>query len=349
MIAAAIVLLAALTVLGGCGGEDDGGDTARDEFYGVVTGEPLPGQPQLARLGRGEVGTLRINLPWGSVQSGPGDPYDWSRYDALIGSAAENGIRVFATVYSSPTWAAATPEHPPLGRLEEFGDFARAAAERYGSDGAFWAENPELPRLPITNWEVWNEPNRTEFWQPAPDPQQYLELLRAVSTAIKGADPEAQIVLAGLFFQPSPEDGIPLADFVPELYDAGGGDLFDAVAVHPYAKTPDDALDSVQETRRVMDRLGDTDKPIWLTEVGWASGGVPSGVTVGLERQAEYLTETFQLMSENRDRLGIAGVIWYSLTDIPGGDLWPYHCGLFTLEGTPKPSWDAFVELTGGG
>ncbi|MGH2956573.1 MAG: GH39 family glycosyl hydrolase [Solirubrobacterales bacterium] len=347
-----VVLLVALTALGGCGGGDDGGDDegrpATDEFYGVVTGEPLPEEPEVARLGRGGVGTLRINLPWGSVQSAPDASYDWSRYDALIGAAAENRIRVFATIYSSPVWAAATPEHPPLDRLDEFEAFARAAVERYGSDGAFWSENPALPRVPITHWEVWNEPNRLEFWPAGPDPDEYLELLRAASTAIKGADPKAHVVLAGLFFEPSPEDGIPLAEYVPELYEAGGGDLFDAVAVHPYAKTPKDALQSVKGTREVMERFGDGEKPIWLTEIGWATAGIPSGVTVGPEEQAEYLTETFELMAENRDSLGIAGVIWYSLADIPGGDIWVYHSGLFTLDGTPKPSWDAFVELTGG-
>lgn len=352
MIAAAVVLLAALALLGGCGrgadGEDGGDPATTDEFYGVVTAEPLPEAPELARLRRGGAGTLRINLPWGSVQGGPDAPYDWSRYDAVIGAAAEKGIRVLATVYSSPVWAEPTPEHPPLDRLHEFESFTRAAVERYGDGGAFWSENPELPEVPITHWEVWNEPNRTEFWQPAPDPGQYLRLLRAVSGAIRGADPEAQVVLAGLFYEPSPGDGIPLADFLPELYDAGGGNLFDAVAVHPYAKTPEDALESVRGTRELMERFGDGEKPIWLTEVGWATAGAPSGVTVGLERQAEYLTETFELISGERQRLGIGGVIWYSLTDVAGGDLWPHHCGLFRLDGSPKPSWQAFVELAAG-
>jgi hypothetical protein len=332
-----------------CGGEDDGGRGAAHEFYGVVTAEPLPGAPELARLGRGGVGTLRINLPWGSVQNAPDAPYDWSRYDEVIARAAENGIRVFATIYSSPIWAEATPEHPPLGaNLPGLAAFTRAAVERYGADGSFWKENRQLPELPITNWELWNEPNRTEFWPTGPDPAQYLILLRALSGAVKAADPSAQVVLAGLWFRPGPEDGVPLTDYLPALYEGGGASLFDAVAVHPYEATPQEALEAVGETRELMAGFGDAEKPIWVTEIGWATDGFPSGLTTTPEGQAQYLSESFALLAESRERLGIAGVIWYSLTDVAGGDLWLNHCGLFTIDGTPKPSWEAFVELTGG-
>ena len=47
------------------------------------------------------------------------------------------------------------------------------------------------------------------------------------------------------------------------------------------------------------------------------------------------------------ERLGLYGVIWYSLNDAPG-PLWPADSGLFTLAGAAKPSWRALVRLTGG-
>ena len=96
-----------------------------------------------------------------------------------------------------------------------------------------------------------------------------------------------------------------------------------------------------------MNRAGDEDGDIWISEVGWASGGRPSGLTVGPERQAAYLTQTYELAAEARERLGLAGVIWFSLNDTPG-PLWPGHCGLFELDGNPKPSWGALTRLTGG-
>ena len=312
----------------------------------MVSGEPLPGDSLLARLGQGNVGTLRIDLAWGSVQAGPGAAYDWSHYDPVIASAAQHGIRVLATVYSSPTWAESTPEHPPLGSaLPGFEAFVRAAAHRYGANGTFWTQHSQLPKLPITDWQLWNEPNSGLFWKPKPDAGQYLTLLRAFNAAIKGVDPGAEILLTGLF--PTPAHGVTTERFLTDLYQGGGGGLFDAVAVHPYASTPQRVLPVVEDARTLMSRFGDAEKPIWITEIGWASGGDPSSITVGTARQAEYLTQTFQLAAANRTRLRIAGVIWYSLSDLPGST-WVSHSGLFTIDDSPKPSWDALVQLTGG-
>jgi polysaccharide biosynthesis protein PslG len=312
----------------------------------VISAEPLPSADQLARMGRGKVGTLRINLAWGSVQAGPHAGYDWSHYDGVIGDAAKNGIRVLPTVYSSPTWAEPTPEYPPLGeRLPEFEDFARAAVERYGTNGNFWKQNPGIPRMPITLWQLWNEPNSPLFWKPTPDPGDYLALLRGFDSAARGADPHARILLGGLF--PDPAGGITMQAFMSALYRGGAEGLFDAAAIHPYAANPTIALARTEQLRRAMDRAGDHVAGLWISEVGWASGGDPSGLTVGPERQADYLRRTFQLEAEHRVELGLRGVIWYSLNDA-AGSVWPAHCGLFNLDGTAKPSWGAFTDLTRG-
>jgi hypothetical protein len=345
-------LLLGAVLLAGCGGgsgDDASGDApsgASRGFYGVISAEPLPAAAELARMGRGKVGTMRINLAWGTVQSGPDAPYDWSHYDDVVGQAAKNGIHVLATVYSSPAWAEPEPEYAPVGsRLRQFDDFVQAAVRRYGSNGTYWKDNPELPKVPIVDWQAWNEPNSPLFWKPEPDVSKYLEMLRGFNSAIHSADPDARILLGGLF--PTPHGGIDMTSFMSQLYQGGGKGLFDAAAIHPYAANPQNALSSTEDLRNVMDRSGDHDASIWISEVGWASAGQPSGLTVGPERQAEYVTRTFELAARDRERLGLDGVIWYSLNDTPG-PLWPGHCGLFTLDGSAKPSWDAFVELTGG-
>jgi hypothetical protein len=351
-VAAALAALLATALIAGCGegGDEQGSGAepaqAKDPFYGVISAEPLPGASELERLGRGGVGTLRVNLAWGAVQSGPDADYDWSHYDPVVAVAAQNGIRVLATIYGSPVWAEPGPEYPPLGgQLPRFRAFVQAAVERYGADGTFWSEHPDLPKLSVTEWQLWNEPNFALFWKPAPDPREYLKLLRAFRPAVKSADPSARILLGGLF--PTPTDGISLDEYLPAIYEGGGRRLFDAVALHPYASTPRDALDRVAQARDIMHRFGDADKPIWITEVGWASRGTPSGLVVGPAGQADYLRQTFELAAADRDRLRIAGVVWFSLNDTPG-PLWVGHCGLFTLDGTPKPAWGALTELAGG-
>ena len=345
-LALAVLVAVALVGCGGGEGGSDEGAKPNDPFYGVISAEPLPGAEQLAELGDGGVGTLRINLAWGSVQSGPDAPYDWSHYDPVVLAAARGGVRVLATIYSSPSWAASTAEIPPLGSdLAGFEQFARAAVGRYGSDGTFWSRHPDVPKLPIADWQLWNEPNSPLFWKPSPDADGYLKLLRAFHSAVKDTDPSAHILLGGLF--PTPHEGTPLEDFLAALYEGGGRDLFDAVALHPYARTPRDAIERVEQARRIMRRFGDAEKPIWITEVGWASRGTPPGLVVGPSGQADYVRQVFQLASDEREDLGIAGVVWYSLNDTPG-PLWVGHCGLFTVEGTPKPAWDAYAEVAGG-
>jgi polysaccharide biosynthesis protein PslG len=337
--------------LAACGGGDsdnNGGapaPRAAREFYGVISAEPFLDGATLERLGRGGVGTLRVNFGWGLVQASRGAPYDWSRYDLLVGGAAVNGIRVLATVYGSAIWAEPSPEYPPLGSaLPGFAAFVRAAVARYGADGTFWRQHPELPARPIEDWQLWNEPNSLYFWKPAPDPKSYLTVLRAFHTEVKRADPDASVMLGGLF--PTPK-GIDMPAYMSDLYRLGAAKLFDEAAVHPYAADPERALAATEELRGLMDRAGDGSKPIWITEVGWASGGQPSGLTVGPERQAEYLTRIFELAAGARQRLRLGGVVWFALSDTPG-PLWPGHCGLFGLDGEPMPAWHALTELTGG-
>lgn len=312
----------------------------------MIAPEPAPSASLLHKLGDGGAGTLRINLAWAYVQSGPGAAYDWGHYDPIVAGAARNGIRVLITVYSSPTWAEPSPETPPLGAaLPGFRAFVHAAAERYGSGGSFWSDHPDLPELPVTHWQLWNEENSPIFWKPAPDAAQYAGLLRAFRSAVTGADSDAQILIGGLF--PTPSGGIPMDDFLARVDQAGAGDQYDAAAVHPYASNPRQALARVAQLRTGLSAVGAASKPIWVTEIGWASGGSPSSVTVGPERQAAYLTQVFRLASADRDRLGIAGVLWYSLIDTPGS-VWVNNSGLFTVDGAAKPSWDAFVRQTGG-
>jgi hypothetical protein len=316
-------------------------------FYGVIAAQD-PTAAEIAQMGEGRVGTLRINLVWGAVQPSASSAIDWSYYDAIIGGAAQQGIRVLPTVYSSPLWVANRTNFPPTGQFRgPFGAFVRGAAERYGRNGTFWASNPSIPKIPVIDWQLWNEMNSPTFWFHRPNPKQYVKLLKAFNSAVKSVDPSAKVVLGGLFRTPRLRHGIPLDRYLPGIYRAKGKRLFDAVAVHPYATTPKQAVGAVKETRRVMSRFKDTKAKLWVTEVGWATGGVASALTVSPQRQASYLRNTFELLAKTRKRMKIAGVVWYSWRDLPGG-IWFNHTGLFTQTFDPKPSWDAFVSLTGG-
>src|SRR6266540_1242436 len=226
--------------------------TAPRGFYGVIPATD-PDPSEIARMGAGKVGTLRINLVWGAVQPNAGDALDWSHYDAIVGAAAEQGIRVLPTVYSSPSWAASASNHPPSkSHLNDFRAFVQAASARYGANGTFWSDHPTIPKLPIIDWQLWNEANSPSFWFRRPNPSQYVSLLRTFSGGIRACDSSAKVVLSGLFLTPRLTHGIPLDRYLPAIYRRKAKSLFDAVALHPYATTPRDALNAVKDVRKIM-------------------------------------------------------------------------------------------------
>jgi hypothetical protein len=320
-------------------------------FYGVIPATE-PNAFEIARMGAGRVGTLRINFVWGAVKPQATAALDWSRYDAIIGAAAQQGIRVLPTVYSSPIWAAAAPHYPPGRRYRrDFAAFVRAAVERYGSNGVFWSERPDVPRTPIRNWQLWNEPNLQGFWLPKLSSKSYVSLLRVFSHAVRRGDRFARVLLAGLFPSPTRRGGvigIPLQRYLSNIYRRKKAKaLFDGVAIHPYVRTPHRVLPWVKRTRRIMSGFNDKKTPIWLTEIGWTTGGDPSPLTVSPERQGAYLSRIFKLLAAKRVRFRIAGAIWYSWRDV-SDNAWFNHTGLFTEDFEPKPAWHAFTALTGG-
>jgi hypothetical protein len=225
-------------------------------------------------------------------------------------------------------------------------NFAAALVRRYGPGGAFWASHPGIPYLPIRAWQVWNEPNLVGFWAPQPDAAAYARLLSVVSAAIKSADPGAQVVTAGLPESTLP-GAIPLADYLNGIFDAGAGNAFDILAIHPYSSGTGETLAQIADARQVLSRRGSS-APIWITELGWATAGPPSKFTVGDVGQASLIKCTLTALAQERDTLGVAGVVYYFWRDPPprsdGYDNWHLHTGLLDPNGAQKPGYQAFSD-----
>lgn len=317
------------------------------EFFGVISLEH-PSASEFNTLGRGRVGTLRFLLYWPTVEPTPGQRV-WAPYDALVENAARNGIRVMPTIFGSPGFAAGRTQAPPSPAARgAFAQFVGDAVARYGNGGTFWQQNPGVPTLPITHWQLWNEVSSPSFWSKKPSPKKYGKLLKLTSRTIRGRDPAADVVLAGLFTRPMLKRAILIEDYLDGLYEVNKiKKFFDAVAVHPYATKPADAIRAVRKVRKVLKQNKDGRTPIWITEAGWASGGERSRFNVGPAGQAANLESLFSSLSAKSASLGIAGVIWYSLRDHVAPD-WIFNTGLFEANGSPKPAWSSFVRFTGG-
>lgn len=291
-----------------------------------------------AKLG---VRWLRTDIYWADVQAkGPGS-YDWSETDHILDLAQEFGIQLLPVVGTTPDWAkkdrdgASTPGNP-----DSFGRFLTAAVQRYKPRG-------------IRVWEIWNEPNLAGNWPPHPDPAAYADLLIAAHRAIKAQDPDATVILGGMAAArwtgpPFNVQHYTAPDFLQGIYDAGGGDAFDAVAYHPYSypDTPDADWRwngwgiMSGPLRDLMISHGDGDKPIWITEFGAPTNDGNGGISEA--EQAETLREGVRLARES-DWAG--PLFWYGYRDL-GGDVGnnEHWFGILDEKSRRKPAWNAYLD-----
>jgi polysaccharide biosynthesis protein PslG len=259
------------------------------------------------RMATNGVESVRLAIRWDVVQAGGPDALDLAGADAEIAAAAARGLRVLPVVQGTPAWSAPEPARPPADP-DDYGRFLAALVARYGPQGSLWAERPDLPRIPVRAWQLWNEPNLTRYWTGKPFAGTFVRLLRAAHTALHAADPGATVVLAGL-----PNESWKA---LRRIYAAGGRGTFDAVALHPYTGQPADVLRLVRYARNVMRNAGDGRRPVWITELSWpaAKGGVPH--PVGFETtdkgQARRLDAVMKLLVQNRRERKIARVFWYT-------------------------------------
>ena len=309
-------------------------------FFGVVPQGALSAG-DFERM-RGVVGTLRVPVLWAQAEPRPGS-FDFGSLDALVASAAEVGVRVLPFVYGTPAWLSGDPARPPLnarGRAA-WASFLHTLVRRYGPRGELWRGRGA--RLPIREWQIWNEPNFLLFWWPRPSPAGYARLLGFSARSIRSADPGAKIVAAGL----APVEGgmLPWA-FLRKLYEYPGvRHSFDLAAVHPYSSSLRGVTYQVRKARQAMAAGGDARKPLLVSELGVASDSrLPTAFNRGLKGQASFLRRAYGVLLGARRRWRIAGIDWYAWQDMPTSDPHCVFCeyaGLFDSSGKPKAAWRA--------
>lgn len=293
------------------------------------------------------IGTERQPFLWRELEPQPGR-WRFAAYDAFVASAARAGIAVMPILVDPPGWASTQPRLAGSGHMGPpaddavFAAFARRLVGRYGPRGAFWAAHPALPGMPVHSWQIWNEPNLPAYWEPRADARAYARLLAATAGAIHRGDPHAEVVGAGI---PNSNQGIPFTTYVASLLRAGAARSFDSFAIHPYAADADATLTAVTAARRMLDDAGAGSAGLWVTELGWASGGPPSPFTKSPAGQARALADSLRALGRARTALKLRGVVIFNWRDIalaPGAhDFWGFHTGLETAAGMPKPAYGA--------
>lgn len=329
-------------------------------FQGVMyDGASLDSPPSVKKrqfnlMAASGVESIRAVFIWEFMQPTPGAEFDFDRTDEVVGLAAERGITVLPVMLYAPPWARVYRNRlysPP--KTKPYLAYLRASIRRYGSRGSFWTDNPDVPKRPIRDWQVWNEPRIRDFWDVSKAnerygwPEGYARLLKASNRTIKATDPRARTVLGGLNGKAWKE--------LKRLYDAGAGGAFDVMAVHVYAQTERRVLGVLQLTRKVMDRAGDKRKPIFLTETAFpASRG--RAEPIQNQRQetpkgmAKRVRTLFSLMARARRPLKLGRVSWYTWTSsYRRGKSNFEFAGLQAskdgVEFTPQPALKAFRRI----
>lgn len=327
-------------------------------FFGVSPVDGLS-SADLATMGDARVGTYRLQISWRGIQHSEGGPYRWSETDSQIADAARNGIQVLPFVYGTPGFVANNPRRAPLDSAaakQGWKSFLVAAAERYGPQGTFWSENPDLPPRPIRAWQIWNEQNSATYYKPKPSPKKYAGLVRISSRAIKSVDKGATIVLGGMFGTPGSKKAVYSWKFLNRFYRVKRIKRhFDAVALHPYSPNIRGIRAQVQRARNQMRKANHRKAPVWITELGWGSAGSGASALIKTPAgQSKMLRRSFNLILNRRGKWKVRRLIWFTWVD-PGESsdpvgivcTWCASAGLLDIDRNPKPSYNQFRNFTG--
>jgi hypothetical protein len=344
-------------------------------FWGVVP-QAFPSAEQLERLHAGGVRSIRIPVGWGSIQPNQNGSFDWTPIDSQVEAAAKAELEVLPFLSGAPTWAVpstfvpgsghtvAAPVRLPVSGASRSGwsAFVTAAVARYGPNGSFWSEHPALAKRPIRAWQIWNEPNFKYFVR-TPNPAEYGKLVAISYAALKAADPGAKLVLAGMFARPlgsrTPSGKHKslnwyASDFLAQMYRTNPGikAKFSGVALHPYTGSYTLLGPEIEEFRKVLALNQDTNKGLWITELGWSSGPPRSdgsnSFAKGPAGQAEQLRKAFTLLKRKQAAWKLQRLYWFSVDDQAGSCNFCDGSGLFGKGFKPKKSWYEYVRFAGG-
>jgi polysaccharide biosynthesis protein PslG len=267
---------------------------------------------------------VRTDLFWSDVET-KRRKLDWSRWDPFVAALKARGLRpLFILGFNNPDvyggrWMEGVTSYI---EMQAFTAFAAAAAVRYRD------------AQPI--WEIWNEPNRANFWEPRENPAEYMTLARATAEAIRRAEPDAAIIGPALGHKVGEE----VLDFayLQVCLDGGLADLVDAISIHPYVDPEVVAPDYNKVQGMVDAAAADRAVPAVSTEWGFATNDFVSD-----DLQADVLVRMFLVNLSLGVPLSIAYVAVDRTEDYVPEEERTY--GIARADHTPKAAYHALREM----
>jgi hypothetical protein len=272
----------------------------------------------------------RLVVFWSDLQPDNATQFEsgWRKYQAVIDALAHFGItQVIVTPVGSPNWARhperrtamagfAKYAHPDWDHLDDWANFVAELARHVAPLG----------------FEIGNEQNTNNFWDPirnpqhvdeTPSPTDYAALYCAAVEGITRSSHEARVGIGGLapirHSNPNGANGgdktMEASEFVRKSFAAGVGGTgcrLNFVGYHPYLTNdycrrnpPIENTVGIVELRRVRAAMTSVNRrqKIWITEWGFPSRPYPRGRTTCSRYSAAEQARLIKLEHEYLARL----------------------------------------------
>lgn len=270
----------------------------------------------------------REEFNWARIQTeekrnSPASDWYWAPWDSAVEALNSRTIKIIGLLDYSAPWAS-TIAGDDKGKpdLSLWKTYVKAVAERYKGK--------------VEVWEIWNEPNRPDFWHPTPSGSDYADVLNAAIDAIREVDKTVTIISAGV-------SGADI-DYLEEVFKKVSWDKLDGIGLHLYRETfspehmkfgLDNSRNELGKVVAFINRKGG--KPIYITEFGYSTGEMQDF------RQAQYLVRQAMLMRSHNE---VKAILWYDLRDDDTTNTKEAGFGLIRRDNSLKASGIAFQQMT---
>ena len=207
---------------------------------------------------------LRCHSNWGDVEAktpvGGVHTYTWSGDDWPLDLLSPFGLRWIPTLGTGgpPSWALTGDL---ITDVTNFAAYCAAFAQRYGSNGTFWAAKPSRRYVPVTEVEILSEPDfspRYSLYM-----TDYAALFTAAYDAIKAVQPTMRVVHGGMATY-----GTRYSNFLS--ISGIKARLGDGLNCHAYPTTPDQMATKLTHYLALFTSKGYNCEPIIFSEYGWS-------------------------------------------------------------------------------
>jgi len=276
-------------------------------YFGMhMWSQALPSWPG---VGFSQLRLWDSQVAWNQIATSRGT-YNWSKFDTWINVAQQHNVGLMYSFGHTPAWSnsAGSGTKPP-DNLQDWDDFVRAAVTRSAG------------RIKV--WEIWNEPNASNFWTGTT--AQLVTMAQRAYNIIKGVDPNAIVVSAV-------PQGSSAYQWMDGYLAAGGGAYADVIAFHGYVNpnSVESSLNTlINNMQSVMAKYGQQNKPLWNTEASWGQNSNYSDYNAEASITARMLLLQYPK---------VARFYWYGWDQSTWGTLWWWTGGI-------RPAGTAYNEV----